>query len=448
MVMNRNRIIFISLLIGFCAIVGMGIGYVTGCWDEGVIFPGVSVDCVQLGGLSITQAALLLEDVQPSLLPIQLIGPGGLSWELTPEQLGFVVDVDAMTAYAYGIGRRGSLKDQVSQRIKAGHEGISIPWILKVQGERFGTLVQELAGRLYIPPQDASFHVNPDGSITIIPSVRGRALDADRATLLIKNAVLGSAQNTVTLPIVSLEPRLTTEEAENCQINALLASYTTHYNTKDVDRSHNVALAACSLDGAILHRKETFSFNSRIGSRVSARGYRNAPVIVDGEMKPDIGGGVCQVSSTLYAAVVLAGLSIVERFPHSIPVTYMPLGQDATVVDNVTDLKFQNDLDHCVLIKAKAEEGTLTIDIYGQRPGFIHELFTQFEHELAPSTVYVSKAELSPGQQVIEKPGARGFVVSVWKIQRDERGLEHTRTFVNRTIYQARPRIIQVPEAE
>ena len=183
----------------------------------------------------------------------------------------------------------------------------------------------------------------------------------------------------------------------------------------------------------------------RIGPRTAARGYRNAPVIIDGELQPDIGGGVCQVSSTLYAARP-SGPYHCGAASHSVPVTYLPLGQDATVVDAALDLKFRNDLDHCILIKAQAQDGVLTVRIYGARPQFIYELVSRVEQELPIPTVYRTSATLSPGQQVVEKPGARGLVVSVWKVKRDAQGVELGRSLVNRSTYPARPRVIVVPQ--
>ncbi len=444
-VLNRNRLIFLALLLGICSVVGMCIGYVTGYFEDQGIVEGVYVDSLPLGGLSPVQAAQLLRQLQPTLTPIELVGPDGQSWQVLPESLGFVVDIEAMVDYAYGIGRRGTLKDQMRQRMQAAQEGVGVPWILKA-GDEFTQFLNSLAQELYQPPQDASFQVLADDTVTIIPAQWGRGLELERAALLVKEAVCNPGKGKVQLPMIPLAPKLTTEDAENCGIVSLLASFTTRYDPTETDRAHKVALAAATLDGTVLHRGEVFSFNARIGPRTAARGYRNAPVIIDGELQPDIGGGVCQVSSTLYAAAVLADLTIVERHPHSVPVTYLPLGQDATVVDAALDLKFRNDLDHCILIKAQAQDGVLTVRIYGARPQFIYELVSRVEQELPIPTVYRTSATLSPGQQVVEKPGARGLVVSVWKVKRDAQGVELGRSLVNRSTYPARPRVIVVPQ--
>lgn len=149
----------------------------------------------------------------------------------------------------------------------------------------------------------------------------------------------------------------------------VLASYTTEYPRREVGRSWNVALAARRLDGATIAPGETLSFNARVGPRGLGEGFRPAPELLDGDRVVGIGGGVCQVASTLYAAALDAGLVIEARAPHSRAAGYVPAGRDATVsFESGIDLAIRNDLPFAVTLRSRAAGGRLTFEIRGPRP--------------------------------------------------------------------------------
>ncbi len=141
-----------------------------------------------------------------------------------------------------------------------------------------------------------------------------------------------------------------------------LGSYTTHY-IAGVPRARNVELAAQRINGVVVQPGQGFSFSRTILPRTSANGYVQAPIFVSGKTGVGIGGGVCQVSSTLYAAMVSAGLPATERHPHSLPVDYLPQGLDATIAGNYLDLKFNNIYSQPLLIQASASGGTVTVTL-------------------------------------------------------------------------------------
>lgn len=163
--------------------------------------------------------------------------------------------------------------------------------------------------------------------------------------------------------------------------NGCLGSYTTKYNQWQTGRAHNVYLAAKSIDGIVVHPGKEFSFNGSVGSRSESRGYQNAPVIVDGEYQDGIGGGVCQVSTTLFNAALLANLEITQRYAHSKPTGYVPDGMDATVYYGVLDFKFRNNYDSPFEIHASAENGNLTISIWGDSSDIPYGVSTTVEKD-------------------------------------------------------------------
>ena len=143
-----------------------------------------------------------------------------------------------------------------------------------------------------------------------------------------------------------------------------IAQYSTHFDSTQVNRTENIRLAAKALDGKLLAPGERFSFNGSVGERTNEAGYKEALIIEGNTFIPGLGGGVCQVSSTLYNAVLLAQLEILERHRHTLPITYVPPGQDATVAYPVLDFKFRNSTDAYLLIRSFVDENTLTFQLY------------------------------------------------------------------------------------
>ena len=151
-------------------------------------------------------------------------------------------------------------------------------------------------------------------------------------------------------------------KAANVNPGNVIGIYATKYDAK-IPRANNVAVAASRINGVVVKKGEDFSFNATILPRTTANGYVNAPIFINKKHGMGIGGGVCQVSSTLYAAMLSAGLPATERHPHSLKVPYIPEGMDATIAGNTLDLRFTNTFDYAIVIGAVADNGTLTVSI-------------------------------------------------------------------------------------
>lgn len=169
---------------------------------------------------------------------------------------------------------------------------------------------------------------------------------------------------TVTLPGAITRAPITAESLR--QINGLLAAFSTFYGGTGRSRGENIALAARKIDGTLLAPGEIFSYNRVVGPRTPGEGFQLAPVIIRDTLVPGIGGGVCQVSSTLYNAALLADLKIVQRCNHGIPVRYLPPGRDATVVYGAIDLQFQNTTGAPLYISCSTGGGRITFRLYGR----------------------------------------------------------------------------------
>jgi vancomycin resistance protein YoaR len=165
------------------------------------------------------------------------------------------------------------------------------------------------------------------------------------------------------LPVRSIYPRVDSELLENVKTK-LIGQYVTYFNSSNHERSHNIDLAANAINNHVVFPGETFSFNQTVGQRTKEKGYLPAPIIVKGELAEGIGGGICQVSSTLFNAVDRSGLEIVKRFSHSKRVPYVPPGRDATVSWYGPDFAFKNQYNQPILIRTKVHHGMMIIHVF------------------------------------------------------------------------------------
>ncbi|MHC8521866.1 VanW family protein [Rossellomorea sp. H39__3] len=164
-------------------------------------------------------------------------------------------------------------------------------------------------------------------------------------------------------PTLKTYPKVDTEILAHIRTNRI-GSYVTYFNKKNEERTNNIILASGQINNTVVFPGETFSFNKTVGKRTKGKGYMKAPVIVKGELSEDIGGGICQVSSTLFNAVDRAGVTIVERYHHSKRVPYVPKGRDATVSWYGPDFAFRNPYHQPILIRSKVVGGQMIVTIF------------------------------------------------------------------------------------
>lgn len=227
-------------------------------------------------------------------------------------------------------------------------------------------------------------------------------------------------------------------------IERLLGSYQTMFDPGDADRVHNIVIGASALNGHMIPPGEIFSFNKVVGPRSEKVGYRRAPVVLNQELVPDVGGGICQVSTTLYNAVLLAGLEIVARSNHSLAPAYIPPGRDATVAYDYLDFKFRNITGRYVLVTTAVEGNLLKVSLFGTPVSSdIVSIETEIIDKIEPGIIEKEDRTLEPGERKVEKKGAPGYVVKVWRVT-SRNGLEIRRDLVSVDRYDPRPTIVRV----
>ncbi len=234
--------------------------------------------------------------------------------------------------------------------------------------------VEDIDAFTYTNPQDAHFEVK-DNEVITVPEVWGRHLDLKAIEPLVSKIKEGG--EVITIPFYTTAPNITADELGQKLFNTTLASYSTSYGGSSSNRAGNIANAASRINNKVLAPGEVFSFNDTVGKRSAANGFFPAPEYANGQTVIGIGGGTCQVSSTLYNAVLYADLSIVSRLNHMFAVGYCPLGQDATVSDSGVDFKFANNTDYPIKIVATASGGSIKVSILGTERDVKHTVKIQ-----------------------------------------------------------------------
>ncbi|MBQ3427180.1 MAG: VanW family protein [Clostridia bacterium] len=222
--------------------------------------------------------------------------------------------------------------------------------------------VDDVDNFVYSEPQNAYYAIE-NGTVVVMPEVPGRYIDRDLASELAAQVVEGGEQ--VVIPFSYSPAEITAETLQAKLFNATIGSYSTSYGTSTSNRCANIANAASRINGVVLLPGDVFSFNAAVGPRSAANGFLTAKEYVDGETVDGIGGGTCQVSSTLYNACIYSDLSIISRTSHMFPVGYCPLGQDATVAYGSVDYKFVNSMDYPIKISAVTSGYKITVSIIG-----------------------------------------------------------------------------------
>jgi vancomycin resistance protein YoaR len=254
-------------------------------------------------------------------------------------------------------------------------------------------------------PKDAAYKCI-GGKVTIEPEADGYTFDKDA---LYKELMADLSITTAKLRIKPVKPFVTTKQLEAQGVKDLISSFTTRFSAGNVPRASNIRLAAQIIGIRLLPPGGTFSFNETVGERTEERGFKEAGVYVNGKVDTGIGGGICQVSTTLYNAVLLADLPVIERSSHSLTVPYVPLSRDAAVSWGAQDFKFNNNTEHYILINCKAGSNTITFELYGTKNEKTVELISTTISKLKAPVQYIDDPTALIGKEEVFEAGYNGF---------------------------------------
>jgi vancomycin resistance protein YoaR len=395
------------------------------------IYHGITIGNIPLGGLTPQEAEDRLNSSFQALSnqPVITLEHQGTTWPIRVQDIDLRIDASALAKQAFSVGRTGNIFYQLKERYLTINRGYHIPLAVAYNNEKLNTIILEIAKSLDRPPQNASL-IYDESQISVIPETIGLKLDTKKLSAEISNQLNRELISSMPLPITELPPSIRNPDLSH--IDGLIASYSTQFNSNDMNRSQNILLAAKSIQGTLVKAGEEFSFNNNVGPRLAQNGYKEAPVFIEGKLVPDFGGGVCQVSSTLYNAVLLADMAIVERTPHFRPPVYVPLGQDATVADNLLDFRFKNSTPFNIYITSEIVGNQLTISVYGktQAIGPTIKIVASDQRTLEPNTIIKQDPALEQGKQLVEVEGQKGFLVTTYRVRTSSNGQEVSREFL------------------
>lgn len=398
------------------------------------------------GGLTRGQAIAALQDWRRSerqrVMTLRLENGDGspLSWRITRGELGGDPDVAAMVDEAFRITEQETFMERVNRWFGRG-ELVHVGPVWRVDGEALRRcLTRTVAPKVERKPVDARVTLQK-GRLVVTPHKDGLALDLARSVEDCKGALLNPAADTARV-YVRVEPASVPAEAA-AGIGTRIGYFETSYKERG-NRRKNIERACALLNGAVIMPGEVLSFNKLVGPRTVANGFRVAPEIVRGRMVPGVGGGVCQVSTTLYNAALLAGLAVVARSHHAFPVRYVPPGQDATVAYGSIDLKLRNATDGPIAVLADGTGGKVRISIYGTAaPTRTARIERTDMSSWGPPVKTVKDASLPVGKTIVRESGHAGHRVNVWRVY-EKGGKVVLRERVSSDVYRAFPRIVAI----
>lgn len=253
---------------------------------------------------------------------------------------------------------------------------------------------------------------DPSGN-TLLPGRPGVTLDVDKA-----KAQVAGASGPVVIDLAIVKPSITDAQYQALLFRDVLGSGSSKFNASNVPRTSNVALAAKFCNGTILNPGDVFSYNGIVGPRTAERGFKEASVYVGDKVEDGLGGGICQVSSTIYLATLYSDLKVVERYNHSREATYMPTGQDATVSYGSKNYRFQNDTKYPIKVVTKISGNRLTVTIYGTQttPGKSVKVVTDILSKTPYQTIYKTDTSLPAGTTKVQSSGYTGYKTQTYRV--------------------------------
>ena len=327
----------------------------------------------------------------------------------------------------------------VSTLYKALEEGLHLTAEYETNAARLQEIDLEfLLDTITIEPQPAFY--DPE-TLEITESTPGRSFDVDNARRLLDNAGVGAQ---IVIPLIRVEAEITSEQLQSLFYRDILYTSTTRINGT-ANRLRNITIASMAIDGKELKPGEVFSFNETVGIRTAEKGYSEASAYVNGATVQEIGGGICQVSSTIYDAVLHADLEVVERRNHMFTVAYLPLGNDATVNWGTIDFRFRNSTDYPMRIETEVDRGDLTVTLIGTKLDENYIVIDFVEVSTTPyNVVQREDPEVLQGS-VVKQDGHRGHVVETYKYVYDADDNLLREEYVGKSSYSKQDRLILVP---
>ena len=397
------------------------------------IFSGVYIDGVHVGGLTRQEARQAVSQVSGSVGVNQFaitVQVGDQTWSVDSDMVPLYRNIDDVVLKAYAVGRmnttaiRGTSTTPFRQRLSTVQDALINPRVYETITTYDRNVVREIvdsiAASVNREPVNASVaSFNPSSKkFTFTAEESGLYIDAAH----IYDTITGLLDGGVYQQTIQVEPQVipaSVNKAELANSFGRISSFTTE-TTSSANRNTNIRLSAEAINNRTVKPGDTFSFNQATGQRTAEKGYKPAAAIAGGETFDEIGGGVCQTSSTLFNAVARANLKIVDRKPHAWPSNYVEKGEDATVDWPNLDFKFKNNTDWPIYILSWYKDRKVTVEIYGKllEDGMSIDLVSETTYVKEPprESLYVYNPDLPMGKEEVTVKARTGYTVETYKV--------------------------------
>jgi vancomycin resistance protein YoaR len=402
--------------------------------NQKTLYAHVYIGTTDVSNLSKAEAKQKLEDAyEKGLEDFQIkIAYEGNYWDLNYKDIGYTYLYDQSIEEAYKLGRQGNYLERLRTVYNMRNSPMTVPLEYSYDIKRLDAFLDEIEANINKEPKDAIIK-RENNTFVIQKEQLGFAVEADTLKTTIIDRIESFNRDTITVPVKVNMPRVTAEKLKNIQ--EVISEFSTVFNPQIQGRTTNISIAANSINGTVIMPGEEFSFNDQTGPRGVAEGYQEAPVIIKGELVPGIGGGICQISTTLYNAVVRADLEVTRRHNHSLPSTYVPLGQDATVVYGYIDFTFVNSSAFPLYVESYKSGNRAYVKIYGKKTqNTVIDLHSQITETIEPKIIVKQDPAMYIGETKFEKEAKKGYRVSTYKIY-SENGKEIKRELITKDYY-------------
>ncbi|SHH60257.1 Vancomycin resistance protein YoaR, contains peptidoglycan-binding and VanW domains [Caloranaerobacter azorensis DSM 13643] len=439
-ILNRYFVkIFVSILI---VLILLSAIFIFVLLNITTIHKGVKINDIDVGGLNRNEAILYLEKELGYKLNnkfIKLIYEN-YKYIIEYKELGITYDYYKAVDEAFLIGRQGNMIKRIKDILHTRINGCNIEMGLLYDDVNLRSIIDRVSKDIDVESKDAYIVYSKSG-FKLFSEVYGKRVNKEELESRIIKAIL--AGGSVEIPVEIEEPKITEDMLKH--IKDRLGSFTTNFAGSSLGRKYNIKLASSSINGKVILPGEIFSFNETTGPRDANAGYKEAKIILDGDLTSGVGGGVCQVSTTLYNAVLLSDLKIEERHPHSIPATYVKKGLDATVAYDYLDFKFSNNTDYPVYIHSEIKDNRLTITIFGKKvkKNRVIKIKSKIIQVLKPEVEIKVDKNLKPGTKNILQKGRYGYKVKTYK-EIYENGKKIKTEVISSDYYRPRKEIIKI----
>ena len=434
-----------SLLLAICLLAMTS--SMTVCAAGETILKGVSIDKLDVSGMTREEALAALESYEKNLGGQSIkLGIGDNVIEAKLSDLGVTFDNEDLVDEAIGVGRAGNIVKRYKDQKDLQHSGKTFPLSWQTNEDTVRTYVENNCTKYDKKAQNASL-TRENGAFNFVAGTEGLELNVDSAVRTISDYLENSwtSDNTEVLNLETqvTEPEGSAEELAN--IKDLLGSFTTSFSTSGSNRCKNVSSGASHINGTVLYPGEEFSAYETVSPFTEANGYAMAGSYLNGEVVDSMGGGICQVSTTLYNAVLRAELNVTERSPHSMTVHYVDLSEDAAIAGTYKDFKFVNSTEYPIYIEGyTTSDKKITFNIYGKETRDKNRTISfesQIVSETPATTILQEDAGQGIGYKAVSSKGSSGYVAELYKIVKVN-GVETDRIKVNKSTYKGTNRVV------